>query len=92
MISQQKLHLFTINQQKILLLMHEKGRKLTFKRQEIYKANGSFKRSMRYLTNAGFVKMKKPDGNRSCNEYLLTFDGLFLVEDIIKHFIKCNKD
>lgn len=92
MIPQQKLHLITNRQQKILLLMHESGKRLVFKDQKIYKANGSFKNAMKKLINANFVKFNKPNGNHTSNRYLLTLDGIFLVEDVIKHFIRCNKE
>ena len=91
MVSEQKLHLFTIQQQKILLKIHENANSIVYKDQKIYKANGSFKEAMKPLVNAGFIRIIRPNGNRGCNLYKLTLDGIFLVEDVIKHFVRSNK-
>lgn len=77
----------SISQQKVLLLIYD-NKKIDFKNQEIYAREQSFERAMKQLCNAGFLRKIKSNNFR--NEYLLTLDGIFIVEDVIKHFIKNN--
>jgi hypothetical protein len=93
MMQQQKAlpnHFITIKHQKILIFMLGKN-KLKFKEQNIYKANNSFKRAMNQLEKINFIRIERPQINKGCNIYSLTFDGRILTNEIFKDFNDRNK-
>jgi len=78
----------SIGQFKILLLIH-KNKTLNYKEQEIYRKERSFERAMLCLIKAGWIRKRK-DKNFYDN-YSLRLEGLFVVEDVLKPYIKNNR-
>lgn len=81
----------TVRQQKILLAMFDNGNRVSFKSQNVYSNNRSFKRAMRELSRAGCCSATVAliNGKR-CNEYKLTMNGELFVQTVIIEFNRCN--
>lgn len=81
---------WSIPQQKILLLIFDTRKPINYKEQNIYKKERSFDNAMKRLCNAGLLRRIRT--NDFYNEYALTLDGLCLVVDFLKHYIKENQN
>ena len=82
----------TISHQKILLVMYNNSHKTNFYNQTIYKNYRSFERAMRQLINAKIIKIKPMRIDKQyTNMYILTYNGILAVEEVIKDFIDNNK-
>ena len=65
----------------IMISMYNNGKKTTFEKQKLYENRESFRKAMKQLVKANFIKIERI---KTYNIYKLTLNGILSIEEVLR--------